>query len=321
MSKADVESLLSAPQTKVVGQGVYGKVSLANHPNLGPLALKVFHNVNNNENATDTEKIEEETAHIRVWKRLGTRSSYCQRYIAEPIRSKHPAVGVQRSAIPRGHEGMDLDKYLEKIRKNSPTNSVHPDLQRKLVEEMMRAMKCLHDHGIAHGDIKLDNFMVHYPTGQYNYSDVRVKLIDLGLARFAGNNNRPRPLVGVTKSGNFNNSALRKQFDNMTPSNQVASNYKGRFSNLAYLHLLPIGTMYNATKEQSKARMERELEEQNKNNWGAARVSPRILQLHRRRFGKEYAQKKRDDFMKKYKQFSLNGAVTRSEVAKNDLEQ
>lgn len=312
MTKAQVESLLSAPQTKVVGKGVYGAVSLANHPKLGPLALKVFHNVNNNNENDESNKVEEENAHIRVWKRLGTRSSYCQRYIAEPIRSKHPAVGVQRSAIPRGHEGMDLDKYLKKIRKNSPTKSVHPDLQRKLVLEMMQAMKCLHDHGIAHGDIKLDNFMVHYPTGKYNYSDVRVKLIDLGLALFAGNNKRPRPLVGVTNSGNFNNSALREHFDNMSPSNQVASNYLGRFSNLSYMHLLPIGTMYNTTKEQSKARMERKLEEQNKINWGAARVSPRIR--------REYAQRKRDDFMKKYQELSINGPVTRSELAKYFLE-
>ncbi len=317
MSKAQVKSLLDAPQTKVIGKGVYGEVSLANHPRLGPLALKKFHNVNENNSNNESTKVEEENAHIRVWKRLGTRSSYCQRYIAEPIRSKHPAVGIQRSAIPRGHAGMDLDKYLRKMKRNSPTNSVHPDLQRKLVEEMMRAMKCLHDHGIAHGDIKLDNFMVHYPTGNYNYSDVRVKLIDLGLARFAGNNNRPRPLVGVTKVGVtnswvFNDSALREQFDKMKPNDQAASNYLGRFSNLSYMHSVPIGTMYNTTKEQSKARMEQILAEQNKNNWGAARVSQSIRRA--------YAQKKRDDFMNKYQRLSENGPVTRSEYAKYFLE-
>ena len=69
MSKAQVKSLLDAPQTKVIGKGVYGEVSLANHPRLGPLALKKFHNVNENNsnnttNKTNTNK-ETKTKHNR----------------------------------------------------------------------------------------------------------------------------------------------------------------------------------------------------------------------------------------------------------------
>ena len=54
------------------------------------------------------------------------------------------------------------------------------DIAAKIVKQIISAIKHLHDHGICHRDLKLENIMLE----NRNIRDPMVKVIDFGLAQY-----------------------------------------------------------------------------------------------------------------------------------------
>eukprot|EP00347_Sterkiella_histriomuscorum_P013565 403364229 len=71
-------------------------------------------------------------------------------------------------------EGGELFQHLENGRFSE-------QIAAKIVQQILSAIKHLHDHGICHRDLKLENIMFE----NYNYSkDPMIKVIDFGLAQY-----------------------------------------------------------------------------------------------------------------------------------------
>jgi serine/threonine protein kinase len=197
--KTGISKLFS--HSKTIGQGMYGTVKLLDPTdptvmkhtsNLGlpqnkSLVLKRFTRAKN--------KQAEVEAHTEIWRRIRAgRSNTCSRFIAQPYPLDHPTISVQNSAIPRGYRGMTLDEFLENEIKNVNQN-LRAKIKSVLMKEIVQALACLHNHGVVHSDVKLDNFMVYYQPE--SILKIRVKIIDMGLAVL---NNENKPLMKFTKT-------------------------------------------------------------------------------------------------------------------------
>jgi serine/threonine protein kinase len=71
-----------------------------------------------------------------------------------------------------------------------------PALLKRIIRELTRSVEYLHSNGIAHGDIKDENVLLH---GGGPWPDLRVKLIDFGSASFYQKGVRRREYRGGSK--------------------------------------------------------------------------------------------------------------------------
>jgi serine/threonine protein kinase len=83
-------------------------------------------------------------------------------------------------------EGIDLYEYIER------KGILPPEEARRILIQAAKALDHVHNHGIVHRDIKPSNFLLTAENGR-----LRVKLIDLGLARTTGDEEEFR----VTRAG------------------------------------------------------------------------------------------------------------------------
>tara|TARA_Y100000739_G_scaffold228560_1_gene240668 strand:+ start:326 stop:1471 length:1146 start_codon:yes stop_codon:yes gene_type:complete len=165
---------------------------MKNMKNLGlpqnkTLVLKKFTNADNKRN--------EVAAHVEIWRRITAGRSSCSRFITTPYSLTHPTISVQNSAIPKGYLGMALNEFLKKELATARPN-LKARIKPVIIQEMVQALSCLHNHGVVHSDVKLDNFMVYYKP---DFLDIRVKIIDMGLATL---NKENKPLIRFTKTNN-----------------------------------------------------------------------------------------------------------------------
>ena len=216
---ADVQDMFK--RAIPVGEGAYGEVRSYNSGN-ERLILKHQHQNN---------KAREEAAHLEIWNRMttdGRRS--CNKYITKPYKSLHPRISIQQSAIPKGYLGMPLHEFLQTELKKSHAR-VKELVTPVIISEVVSALSCLHHHGVVHSDVKFDNFVVYYKPD--NPLDIRVKIIDMGLAALSSES-KPLITLARTPDASFLNTTkleklLRRSFS------QIANNGRGLFANTVFV--------------------------------------------------------------------------------------
>lgn len=177
-----------------LGKGFFGVVK--QHENL---VFKQF----TGDQATQN-KNEEEARHLRIWQRLPQK---CRKWICEPIRSNHPTISIQKAAGDVGDTVTPIDDYVNKLflNTNSAIHLNRSSFKRKLTQfqshnnnitsliknlndmsnwevilafllhEIARALKCLHEAGVIHGDLTAGNILVVQSDNKLG-----IKLIDFG---------------------------------------------------------------------------------------------------------------------------------------------
>jgi len=99
------------------------------------------------------------------------RTPHCSHYFPK-MKGMDPKTGTIYMEYLK-HPWVTLDKYSKTLASElSPGNL---ELFVKMMCRLARAVRCLHDHGMVHLDIKPDNILVHPSTGE-------IRLIDFGIA-------------------------------------------------------------------------------------------------------------------------------------------
>ena len=96
-------------------------------------------------------------------------------------------VAQQSGCVPDFFDAFSYEYYhviiMELVTGKDLFHTIEQDLptfesMHSIIDNLVNAVKTLHSTGVIHGDIKLDNIMVH--------SESKIKIIDLGLATFVG---------------------------------------------------------------------------------------------------------------------------------------
>ncbi|KAI5181563.1 serine/threonine-protein kinase TTK/MPS1 [Nematocida sp. AWRm80] len=151
---------------RTIGKGGSAKVYQVLSDKNEVFALK---KVRINQQSEDSEVYKSHVNEIQLLKRLKNRH--------EIITLKDSYVNKDRIAILMEYGDIDLHRFLELERHTIPggyRKSQENCTMLSLWEQMLRAVKCIHEHRIVHRDLKPGNFL---------FVNGRLKLIDFGISK------------------------------------------------------------------------------------------------------------------------------------------
>ena len=155
-TKININEIYSI-SSKVIGEGEYGKVQICSlKANGKKFAVKII----KKKEVTDEKKLEQELKILRDSDHPNI-VNFCETF------SDDDAYYI----IMELCKGGSLKDYLQKKKKIEESEA------KKIIFQMCRALFYLHEIGIAHRDVKLENFVFA------DENCTRIKLIDFGLAK------------------------------------------------------------------------------------------------------------------------------------------
>lgn len=83
--------------------------------------------------------------------------------------------------------GGDLKSYMDKYINNYGSNFNEKEIQH-ILRQIINGLSCLHRNKIIHHDIKLENILLNFKSGN-NILESEVKISDFGLSKFKDQNN------------------------------------------------------------------------------------------------------------------------------------
>ena len=165
------------------------------------------------------EKKREEQRHIAAYIALAKRGR--AHVVCEPFRSVHPMITMQRAANTSDEGAMPLNKFMDGVKKGNlkikrsnsaakrsgtSVNMNVPAVSTALGKLKAEASSALHSVGVYHGDLKEDNIMVVFPLRNATIENIKLKIIDFGLAEV----NSKRLVTVDAFSGEMNTRRLMK---------------------------------------------------------------------------------------------------------------
>ncbi|KAA6392331.1 MAG: hypothetical protein EZS28_012144 [Streblomastix strix] len=159
---------------KTLGQGAYGRVYLASHPELGEIAAKVMSNEKFDANEWNVAGI------------LNQEQAQICPYIIRNILAKQ---FQEMTVILMEYSNM---KSLTNLVKNSK-ESISINLLRVIMYQLLQGMKAIHSVNLIHRDIKTDNILMQCKDPKMG---VLLKITDFGLTKQVQKDDLAKSSVG-----------------------------------------------------------------------------------------------------------------------------